>query len=140
MTKRLIEAADGARCVKVTTHIVDVSDEQQFLKFRDEVAEQMDTDHIHLLINNAGVTGGASMIETAREEWERTFGICWGGVYLGVRTFLPVLIKASTASSSTCRASTDSGPRLDRWSRTRLTARRSSRSRVLQKRSSPISG
>ena len=30
----------------------------------------------------------------AREQWERTFNICWGGVYLGVRTFLPLLLKA----------------------------------------------
>src|SRR5207342_2297469 len=30
-----------------------------------------------------------------REQWERTFNICWGGVYLGVRVFLPMLMKAA---------------------------------------------
>ena len=26
------------------------------------------------------------------EEWERTFGICWGGVYNGCRAFVPLLV------------------------------------------------
>ena len=26
--------------------------------------------------------------------WERTFNVCWGGVYLGVRTFLPLVINS----------------------------------------------
>ena len=29
-----------------------------------------------------------------REEWERTFGVCWYGVYNGCRAFLPLLIAA----------------------------------------------
>ena len=62
--------------------------------FRDEVAERQDTDQIHLLFNNAGIGGGGSMIAHSREEWERTFNICWGGVYYNTRTFLPMLLKA----------------------------------------------
>ena len=46
----------------------------------------------NLLFNNAGIGGGGSMITEPREVWERTFNVCWGGVYLGVRTFLPLLI------------------------------------------------
>jgi NAD(P)-dependent dehydrogenase (short-subunit alcohol dehydrogenase family) len=34
------------------------------------------------------------MVTSTRAQWERTFNICWGGVYLGVRTFLPLLLKA----------------------------------------------
>jgi NAD(P)-dependent dehydrogenase (short-subunit alcohol dehydrogenase family) len=37
------------------------------------------------------------MINGSREEWERTFNICWGGVYFGVRTFLPMLEAADAA-------------------------------------------
>ena len=37
------------------------------------------------------------MIADSREEWERTFNVCWGGVYLGVRTFLPMLQAADEA-------------------------------------------
>jgi NAD(P)-dependent dehydrogenase (short-subunit alcohol dehydrogenase family) len=46
------------------------------------------------LFNNAGIGGGGSLFTNSREQWERTFNICWGGVYLGVRTFLPLLMKA----------------------------------------------
>lgn len=96
-TQRLCEADGPPQGTKVSAHIADVSIESQLLKFRDEVAKEMDTDKIHLLFNNAGVGGGGSMFTDARENWERTFNICWGGVYLGVRTFLPMLVKASEA-------------------------------------------
>ena len=46
------------------------------------------------MFNNAGIGGGGSLFTNTREQWERTFNICWGGVYLGVRTFLPMLMKA----------------------------------------------
>src|ERR1700722_11401692 len=93
-TKRLCEGEKVARGLRVTTHIADVSIEDQLLRFRDEIAEQQSTDKIHLLFNNAGIGGGGSLFTNTREQWERTFNICWGGVYLGVRTFLPLLVKA----------------------------------------------
>lgn len=83
--------------VRVTGHIVDVSDEQELIRFAGEVRQQHDTDHIHLLFNNAGIGGGGSMLTDTRESWERTFNIDWGGVYLGVRTFLPMLVAADEA-------------------------------------------
>jgi NAD(P)-dependent dehydrogenase (short-subunit alcohol dehydrogenase family) len=49
---------------------------------------------MHLLFNNAGIGGGGSMIANSRAEWERTFNICWGGVYLCTRSFLPMLQRA----------------------------------------------
>jgi hypothetical protein len=33
------------------------------------------------LFNNAGISGGGSMVTHSSNEWERTFNICWGGVY-----------------------------------------------------------
>jgi NAD(P)-dependent dehydrogenase (short-subunit alcohol dehydrogenase family) len=83
--------------LRITTHIADVSIEDQFKRFRDELIEQQTTDKIHLLFNNAGIGGGGSLFTSTREQWERTFNICWGGVYLGVRTFLPLLMKAHEA-------------------------------------------
>ena len=68
--------------------------EDQLLRFRDEVVEQQATDKIHLLFNNAGIGGGGSMIVHGRDEWERTFNICWFGVYYCTRAFLPMLLKA----------------------------------------------
>ena len=96
-TKRLCEADKIPQGARVTTHKCDVSDEAQWLRFRDEVAKEYETDKIHLLFNNAGIGGGGSMLNTPRAEWERTFNIDWGGVYLGVRTFLPMLVKADAS-------------------------------------------
>jgi NAD(P)-dependent dehydrogenase (short-subunit alcohol dehydrogenase family) len=93
-TRRLCEVEWLPQGLRITTHIADVSIEDQLLRFRDEVTEQQATDRIHLLFNNAGISGGGSLLTNAREQWERTFNICWGGVYLGVRTFLPMLMKA----------------------------------------------
>lgn len=93
-TKALCEADGPPQGTRITTHVADVSDEAQLLRFRDEVAAQHRTDCIHLLFNNAGIGGGGSMIASNRETWEKTFNICWGGVYLGTRTFMPMLLKA----------------------------------------------
>src|SRR3954470_6875862 len=93
-TKRLCETEKLPQGLRVTTHVADVSIEDHYKRFRDELIEQQQTDKIHLLFNNAGIGGGGSIIANTREQWERTFNICWGGVYLGVRTFLPLLLKA----------------------------------------------
>jgi NAD(P)-dependent dehydrogenase (short-subunit alcohol dehydrogenase family) len=96
-TIALCEADGVPQGAKVTAHIADVSDEAQLIAFRDAAAAQHDTDRLHLLFNNAGIGGGGSMIADARADWERTFNVCWGGVYLGVRTFLPMLQAADDA-------------------------------------------
>jgi NAD(P)-dependent dehydrogenase (short-subunit alcohol dehydrogenase family) len=96
-TKRLCEAARVPQGLRITAHVADVSDEAQVQRFRNEVAEQQATDKIHLLFNNAGIGGGGSMIADSRESWERTFNICWGGVYLCTRAFLPMMQRADEA-------------------------------------------
>jgi NAD(P)-dependent dehydrogenase (short-subunit alcohol dehydrogenase family) len=93
-TISLVRADGVPQGVRITAHVADVSDEGQLIRFRDEVAAQHESEAIHLLFNNAGIGGGGSMIADSREEWERTFNVCWGGVYLGVRTFLPMLMAA----------------------------------------------
>jgi NAD(P)-dependent dehydrogenase (short-subunit alcohol dehydrogenase family) len=80
----------------VSTFVADVSDEAQLIAFRDHVAKAHDTDHIDLLFNNAGIGGGASMVVDGRDEWEAVFNVCWGGVYLGTRTFLPMLLRSES--------------------------------------------
>jgi NAD(P)-dependent dehydrogenase (short-subunit alcohol dehydrogenase family) len=82
---------------RVTTHLCDVSDEKQMLAFRDAVQKQHATDHVHLLFNNAGIGGGGSLFTNERSEWDRTFAICWGGVYYGTRAFLPLLVASPEA-------------------------------------------
>ncbi len=93
-TKRLCAEKRLPQGLRVTTHVADVSIEDHLKRFRDEIVEQQATDRIHLLFNNAGIGGGGSLFTNPREQWERTFNICWGGVYLGVRTFLPLLMNA----------------------------------------------
>lgn len=96
-TKQQCETDGLVRGLRITTHLADVSDETQMLRFRDEVADRHATSCVHLLFNNAGIGGGGSMIANSRAQWERTFGICWGGVYLGTRIFLPMLMAAPEA-------------------------------------------
>jgi NAD(P)-dependent dehydrogenase (short-subunit alcohol dehydrogenase family) len=83
------EAPAGTR---ITTHLCDVADADAVERFRDEVVAQHETDHINLLFNNAGVGGGGSFVTADRAEWDRTFGICWGGVYNCSRAFVPLLV------------------------------------------------
>jgi len=83
------EAPSGTR---ITTHLCDVSDEAQVLRFRDEVVAQHETDHVNLVFNNAGIGGGGSFVAGKRDEWDKTFGVCWGGVYNCSRAFVPLLV------------------------------------------------
>ncbi|MDA1074549.1 MAG: SDR family NAD(P)-dependent oxidoreductase [Proteobacteria bacterium] len=82
----------GSPDIRVTTHLCDVSNETQVLGFRDEVMEQHDTGHVNLVFNNAGIGGGGEFVDGDRDEWERTFAVCWYGVYYSSRAFMPLLI------------------------------------------------
>jgi len=88
-------AAEAPKGVLATAHICDVAEEGQVVAFRDEVKAQHDTSHINLLFCNAGIGGGGSFVESTREEWERTFNICWNGVYYFARAFLPMLLEST---------------------------------------------
>jgi len=94
-TQQLCERAPAP--ARVSAHLADVSAEPQVLRFRDELAREHDTDKVHLLFNNAGIGGGGSLFTNPREQWERTFNICWGGVYFCTRAFLPLLMNAPEA-------------------------------------------
>ena len=89
-TVRLCQSALD-KGVRVTAHRCDVSNEAELITFQLQVAEQHGTGHINLLFNNAGVSGGQSFINDDRQHWDRVFAICWGGVYLGCRAFMPML-------------------------------------------------
>ena len=86
------EATQGA---KVISFRADVGSETDLEAFRDHVLAETDGDHIDLLFNNAGVAGGGSFVAGDRAQWERTFGVCWNGVYYGCRVFMPLLLKAT---------------------------------------------
>ena len=69
-------------------------------RFRGELAAQHDTDLIHLLFNNTGISGGGSFVADAPEQWEKTFNVCWGGVYHCTRALMPMLRQADAAPAS----------------------------------------
>ena len=81
--------------VFITKHICDVSNEEQVIRFRDEVLSEHKTEIINLLFNNAGIGGGGSFVDSSREEWERCFAVCWYGVYYCSRAFMPAMIASS---------------------------------------------
>ena len=90
-TRCLAQARQGTR---VATFPADVSIEDQVLAFAEAVKRDLATDHIHFLFNNAGIGGGGGFVDGDRGEWERTFGVCWYGVYYCTRAFLPLLRNA----------------------------------------------
>jgi NAD(P)-dependent dehydrogenase (short-subunit alcohol dehydrogenase family) len=92
-TKELAER-DAPVGTRVTTFVADVSEEAQIVAFRDATASDHATAHVHLLFNNAGIGGGGSFIHDPRAEWDKTFAVCWGGVYHTTRAFLPLLLAA----------------------------------------------
>src|SRR6201995_2113620 len=107
-------APDGTT---VTSHVCDVAEEPQVLRFRDELLAAHAADHLDLVFSNAGIGGGGgfinhpreqggggggggiggggSFINDPREQWERVFAVDFWGVYHCARVFLPLLI-AST--------------------------------------------
>lgn len=93
-TKSQAEAI-GAQGVRVSTTVADVTDEAAIANFRTETLNAHQTDHIHLLFNNAGVGGGGSFLQAPREQWDRVFDVCWNGVYRMTRAFLPLLVAAN---------------------------------------------
>jgi NAD(P)-dependent dehydrogenase (short-subunit alcohol dehydrogenase family) len=84
---------DGAT-VRLATFVADVSNAAAMDAFAAHVASEFSTSVIHLLFNNAGIGGGGSFVLDSRADWDRTFAICWGGVYNGCRSFMPMLVAA----------------------------------------------
>jgi len=92
-TAQLVKAAGNKG--DLLTFIADVSNEQQVLSFRDAVKKWRPA--INLLFNNAGIGGGGSMLVDSRESWERTFRVCFYGVYYNCRAFMDMLVAADVA-------------------------------------------
>ncbi len=96
-TAELARAAAPASDVRVSTHLCDVSDEAAMYVFRDEVLTAHDAEHVNLLFNNAGLSGGGSLFTDTRESWDRCFDVCFHGVRYGVLAFLDALAASDEA-------------------------------------------
>lgn len=91
-TAALARAAAPASDIRISSHLCDVSDEAAMQVFRDEVLAAHDSDHVNLLFNNAGLSGGGSVVTDTRESWDRCFNVCFNGVRWGVLAFLDAVI------------------------------------------------
>jgi short-subunit dehydrogenase len=77
--------------VNVSTHIVDVSKQDQVIRF----AKEAESHHggIDIIINNAGVCVGDFLETVPIEDFEWLMGINFWGVVYGTKAFLPYLRK-----------------------------------------------
>jgi NAD(P)-dependent dehydrogenase (short-subunit alcohol dehydrogenase family) len=82
-------ALAGGSGVKVTAHLVDVSDRTQMEGFARDVVEAHGK--VHLVINNAGVTVSQTLEDISYEDFEWLMGINLWGVIYGSKAFLPFL-------------------------------------------------
>jgi NAD(P)-dependent dehydrogenase (short-subunit alcohol dehydrogenase family) len=79
--------------VKVSTHIVDVSNREQVFAFAKEAVKHHGG--IDIIINNAGIVVADFLETVPLEDFEFLFGINFWGVVYGTMAFLPYLKKQS---------------------------------------------
>ncbi|MBU1169518.1 MAG: SDR family oxidoreductase [Proteobacteria bacterium] len=77
--------------VKVSTHLVDVANQDEVKRFAEEAA--MYHGGIDMIINNAGVSLGAFLETVALEDFKWLMNINFWGVVYGTMAFLPYLRK-----------------------------------------------
>ena len=78
-------AADASPGVRVTGDACDVTDEAQVLRFRDELLEQHASDHVDLVLSNAGIGGGGSFVTDSRAGVGAHVRHDWWGAYYCAR-------------------------------------------------------
>jgi NAD(P)-dependent dehydrogenase (short-subunit alcohol dehydrogenase family) len=76
---------------KVATIQLDVRDRAAFAHAAEEAEATLGP--VSLLVNNAGIAGGAAAHELTYELWDWGMGINLGGVINGVQTFLPRMVE-----------------------------------------------
>jgi NADP-dependent 3-hydroxy acid dehydrogenase YdfG len=91
---KLERAQETARSLGGAPHLalpVDVGDDASFTALNAALARQWDT--LDLVINNAGVASGGSLLEADMSEWQWMLNINLLGVVRGCREFTPWLVK-----------------------------------------------
>lgn len=81
---------------RLVVRTVDVTDEQQV---KDLVQTAVDTfGSLNGIVNNAAILIPGALLDSSFDEYERTFAVNVGGVYLGSKYALPELLKAGGGS------------------------------------------
>jgi short-subunit dehydrogenase len=95
--KELLETARliNKTKLRVTTHIVDVADEEQMRTFVATVVEQHE--RVTHVVNNAGVALGGTLQQVSLDDIRWLMSINFWGVVYGTKLFLPVLEKQKLA-------------------------------------------
>jgi NADP-dependent 3-hydroxy acid dehydrogenase YdfG len=90
--QRLEETANEIKAIgaRVLASQVDVSDRNQVETFASLVISERG--HVDVLINNAGVGVGGSLLETKIEDFAWIFSINYWGVVYGLKAFLPYMV------------------------------------------------
>ncbi len=83
--------AELSETTEVFTAALDVRDRAAYARVADEAEAKLGP--VSILINNAGVAGGAPSSRMTYELWDWGMGINLGGVINGVQTFLPRIIE-----------------------------------------------
>ncbi|UCE86453.1 MAG: SDR family NAD(P)-dependent oxidoreductase [Deltaproteobacteria bacterium] len=90
-TSRRIAAAGG----RSLTFVADVADRARMQRLPDEVVARCGA--VHILVNNAGVTVGATFAEQSLDDFDWIVGVNLWGVVHGCRFFLPHLAREDEA-------------------------------------------
>lgn len=75
---------------------LDVRDEQAWQSVVDEIVAQ--SGGLHVLVNNAGIFRGNRLVDTPTDEFQLVMDINCTGVFLGMRTAAPAMIKTGSGS------------------------------------------
>lgn len=96
---------DGDSALAQSRHL-DVTDESAWSEVVADITARFGA--VTVLVNNAGVTGPSAVHETSLAEWERIVNVDQTGVFLGMRSVIPSMIKEGGGSiiniSSVCGA------------------------------------
>jgi NAD(P)-dependent dehydrogenase (short-subunit alcohol dehydrogenase family) len=83
--------AELSAITQVHTAVLDMRDRESFARVADEIEGELGP--VSLVMNNAGVAGGAPAPAMTYELWDWGLGINLDGVVNGVQTFLPRMVK-----------------------------------------------
>lgn len=76
--------------LRISTHTVDVTKVEDVVRFFDEALQAHPS--IQVLINNAGKSSTASLLDHSIEQWQHIIDVNLMGVFYGCHTFLPHLL------------------------------------------------
>jgi NAD(P)-dependent dehydrogenase (short-subunit alcohol dehydrogenase family) len=83
--------AELSKVTEVATEVLDMRDREGFARAADRIEEKLGP--VSLLVNNAGVAGGAPATKMTYELWDWGLGINLDGVISGVQTFLGRMVE-----------------------------------------------